>query len=107
VESAHGETVLPVRLSTDQRRGELFAPMHWTDAFTSAGPIGRVVGAAADPISGQPELKLTSVRISPVAPLWRGLVLRHSEALPGGSYYWSRVPLAQGHAFDLAGWAPL
>lgn len=27
--------------------------------------------------------------------------------MPRGSYYWARVPLARGHAFDLAGWAPL
>lgn len=107
VKSPHGETVLPVRLSPEQRRGEVFAPMHWTDAFTSAGPIGRIVGAATDPVSGQPELKATPVRVSPVAPLWRGLVLRHSDRIPDGPYYWARVPLPRGHAFDLAGWTPL
>jgi assimilatory nitrate reductase catalytic subunit len=81
--------------------------MHWTDRFSSAGPIDRLVGAATDPISGQPELKATPVRVTPVAALWRGLVLRHSEILPDGPYYWARVPLDDGHAFDLAGWAPL
>jgi assimilatory nitrate reductase catalytic subunit len=59
VESLHGATVLPVRLSSELRRGEVFAPMHWTDAFSSAGPIDRIVGAATDPVSGQPELKAT------------------------------------------------
>ena len=107
VESAHGETVLPVRLSAAQRRGEVFAAMHWTDSFSSAGPIGRLVQAATDPVSGQPELKLTAVRVTPVAPLWRGLVLRRGEDLPGGAYYWARVPLRPGHVFDLAGWAKL
>jgi assimilatory nitrate reductase catalytic subunit len=107
LESRHGETVLPVRLSQDQRPGEVFAPMHWTDRFSSAGPIGRLVGAATDPVSGQPELKATPVRVIPVAPLWRGLVLRHSERLPEGPYYWARVPLELGHAFDVAGWVPL
>ena len=33
VESAQGDTVLPVRLSTAQRRGEVFAAMHWTNSF--------------------------------------------------------------------------
>jgi assimilatory nitrate reductase catalytic subunit len=107
VESRHGATVLPTRLSTDQRPGEVFPPMHWTDRFTSAGPIDRLVGAETDPISGQPELKATPVRVIPVAPLWRGLVLRHSERLPDGPYYWARVPLDEAHAFDLAGWVPL
>ncbi len=107
VKSRHGETVLPTRLSADQRRGEGFSSMHWTDRFTSAGPINRLVEAATDPISGQPELKATPVRVIPVAPLWRGLVLRHSERVPDGPYYWARVPLEEGHAFDLAGWVPL
>ncbi len=107
VESRHGETVLPTRLSADQRPGEVFSSMHWTDRFTSAGPINRLVEAATDPISGQPELKATPVRVIPVAPLWRGLVLRHSERVPDGPYYWARVPLEEGHAFDLAGWVPL
>jgi assimilatory nitrate reductase catalytic subunit len=107
VESAHGETVLPVRLAAAQRRGEVFAAMHWTDSFSSAGPIGRLVPAATDPVSGQPELKLSAVRLTPLAPLWRGLVLRRGEMLPGGAYYWARVPLSRGQAFDLAGWVPL
>ncbi len=107
VESRHGATVLPIRLSTGQRRGEVFAAMHWTDRFTSAGPVGRIVGTAQDPISGQPELKATPVRVTPVASLWHGLLLRQSERAQPGPYYWARVPLAKGHAFDLAGCEPL
>jgi assimilatory nitrate reductase catalytic subunit len=107
VESPHGATVLPVRLSSDLRKGEVFAPMHWTDRFTSAGPIDALVGAATDPVSGQPELKATPVRVAPVAPQWHGLLLRGSEQLPCGPYYWARVPLARGHAFTLSGWEAL
>jgi assimilatory nitrate reductase catalytic subunit len=81
--------------------------MHWTDRFSSAGPIDRLVGAATDPVSGQPELKATPVRVTPIAVLWRALMLRRTEPLPGGPYYWARVPLDDGHVFDLAGWAPL
>ena len=47
-----------------QRHGEVFAPMHWTDQFASMGPIGRVVGAKVDPVSGQPELKATAATMS-------------------------------------------
>jgi assimilatory nitrate reductase catalytic subunit len=81
--------------------------MHWTDRFTSAGPIDRLVGAETDPISGQPELKATPVRVISVAPLWYGLLLRGSEQPPHGPYYWARVPLERGHAFTLIGWEPL
>jgi assimilatory nitrate reductase catalytic subunit len=107
VESRHGATVLPVRSSADQRRGEVFAPMHWTDRFTSAGPIDRLVGTVTDPISGQPELKVTPVRITPVTALWRGVLLRRSARPLSGPCYWARLPLDAGHAFELAGWEPL
>lgn len=109
VESRHGIATLRVHLSPAQRRGEVFAPMHWTDRFGSAGPIDRLVGAATDPISGQPELKATPVRIQPAAVLWRGMLLRRAERPPppSGPYYWARIPLSVGHAFELAGWEPL
>ena len=107
VESPHGATVLPIRLSPDLRRGEVFAPMHWNDRFTSAGPIDTLVGAATDPVSGQPELKATPVRVAPVAPQWHALLLRGSEQIPRGPYYWARVPLARGQAFTLVGFEPL
>ena len=109
VESRHGVAVLPVRLSPAQRRREVFAPMHWTDRFTSVGPIDRLVGSATDPISGQPELKATPVNIKPVAAQWRGMLLRRDELpLPSqGPYYWARIPLPIGHAFELAGWEAL
>jgi assimilatory nitrate reductase catalytic subunit len=108
VETRHASTVMPVRLTTAQRVGEIFAPMHWTDVHSSSGPVGRLVGAATDPISGQPELKGTPARVTPVATFWRGLLLRHEGMpLPAGPCYWARAPLAQGETFELAGWEPL
>jgi assimilatory nitrate reductase catalytic subunit len=108
IDSRFDAAVLPVRLSSDQRVGEVFAPMHWTDEFSSAGPVDRLVGAATDPISGQPELKGTPVAVTPVATFWRGMLLRRTEfAPPRDSHYWARIPLEHGHAFELAGWEPL
>jgi assimilatory nitrate reductase catalytic subunit len=82
--------------------------MHWTDAFSSSGPVGRIVTAALDPISGQPELKATPVRVEPVQVRWRGLLLHRHEVRPeAADLHWSRIPLPRGHALDLAGTAPL
>ncbi|MEN0074044.1 MAG: molybdopterin-dependent oxidoreductase [Paracraurococcus sp.] len=106
--SPHGETVLRVATEPGQRLGEVFVPMHWTDDFTSSGPVDRLVGAATDPVSGQPELKATPVRAEPLPVHWRGLLL-HRRALrpeaPG--LHWSRVPVVQGHVLELTGAAPL
>src|SRR5262249_45473389 len=98
-----GSAILLVRVSAVQRRGEGFAPMHWTDRFASTGPIGRIVSAVSDPISGQPGLKATAVKITPVPVSWWGLLLRRSELVVPGAICWSRVPVETGHAYALAG----
>jgi assimilatory nitrate reductase catalytic subunit len=107
IETAHGAAILRGRLSAAQRRGEVFAPMHWTDQFSAAGPINRLVTAARDPFSGQPELKATRAQLAPVPTLWRGLVVRHDAAMPRGPFYAARMPAAGGHVFVLRGWDPL
>ena len=100
--TAHGGTVLRAALDAGLRRGEVFVPMHWTDAFSSAGPVDRLVGAACDPVSGQPELKMTPLAVQPVTTAWRGLLL-HAHAVRPEGVVWSRVPVEHGHAFALAG----
>ncbi len=102
----HATTTLRAAIDPGQRPGEVFVPMHWTDAFSSAGPIDRLVGAAVDPISGQPELKATPLAIHPVPTRWRGLLLHAHPVRPTGPT-WSRIPVEHGHAFDLAGADPL
>ena len=106
LETAQGAAVLRAAVDAGQRAGEVFVPMHWTDAFSSAGPVGRLVTAATDPVSGQPELKATPLRARPVPTAWRGLLLHAHPVRPAGCV-WSRVPLEHGHAFDLAGAEPL
>jgi assimilatory nitrate reductase catalytic subunit len=107
IESCHSAAVLRARLSAEQRVGEVFVPMHWTDRFASTGPIDRVVGAARDPISGQPELKATAISLSAVPVVWWGLLLRRSELIVRRDIYWSRVPADRGHVYALAGWEKL
>ena len=104
--TAHGETVLRAAIEPGQRKGEVFVPMHWTDAFSSSGPIDRVVSAATDPVSGQPELKATALRVEPVPAQWRGLLMHAVAVRPQGPV-WSRIPLQHGHAFELTGAEPL
>ena len=106
LETVDGVAVLRAAIDAAQRPGEVFVPMHWTDAFASSGPIDRLVGAACDPVSGQPELKATPLRVSAVPTTWRGLLL-HANAVRPAGMVWTRMPLDHGHAFDLAGSEPL
>ena len=111
VESRHGAAVMPIRISAEPRPGEVFAPMHWSDKFSSSGPIDRLVGGATDPVSGQPELKATPVTVGRLTTRWRGFLLRRSAIMPrtegDDAFYWARIPIAAGHAYELAGWQEL
>ena len=109
-----------VRLCTDEgaailradprhsvRRGEIFAPMHWTDLFASTGPVGRTVSARVDPVSGQPELKATPASLSAVASYFHGLLLRRTGAALPDVCHWVRVPVDSGQLYRLTGLRPL
>jgi assimilatory nitrate reductase catalytic subunit len=102
IETAEGAMVLRAELTHAQRRGETFAPMHWTDAFASSGPVGRVVGAAPDPISGQPALKSTPVRIAPATERLHGVLLRQSGGALHEFCRWVRVPVENGQLYRLS-----
>jgi assimilatory nitrate reductase catalytic subunit len=101
--------VLRATFDTGMRPGDVFVPMHWTDQFASSGPVDRLVHAVTDPVSGQPDLKGTRVRVSAVTEAWRGLLLSRSAGKPAlrETEHWSRTPVAAGFAYDLSGTAPL
>lgn len=103
IDTDEGSVTLRVDLRHSQRRGEVFAPMHWTDAFASTGPVARAVSARTDPHSGQPELKATPARISAVPVALHGLLLRQGGGALPALCHWVRLPLAAGHAYRLAG----
>jgi assimilatory nitrate reductase catalytic subunit len=109
IENEKGALVARAVVSDTQRPGEVFAAMHWTQQFSSAGAVGRLVHDKTDPVSGQPDLKGSTVRISAIKPSWAAMLLCRGEAVPDlpEGVYWSKVPIGSGFAFELAGWLPL
>jgi assimilatory nitrate reductase catalytic subunit len=109
VESRHGALVTRAAIDDSVRPGDVFATMHWTDQFASSGPIDRLVHALTDPVSSQPDLKGTPVRVSAVAECWRGTLLRLDGDDPAlsPSAWWAKAPLENGYSFELAGWIAL
>jgi assimilatory nitrate reductase catalytic subunit len=101
--TAEGEIMLRVELRHAQRRGEVFAPMHWTDQFASSGPVAAVVNGRPDLISGQPELKATPAMIEPVASTFHGILLRRHSGRLAAFCHWTRVPIAEGQMYRLTG----
>jgi assimilatory nitrate reductase catalytic subunit len=107
VSSAEGEVTLRADLRHAQRRGEVYAPMHWTDQFASTGPVDRVVTARRDPLSGQPELKATPVDLTLVEAGFHGVLLRRRSGPLPDPCHWVRVPLSEGQMYRIAGLGPM
>ncbi|THD49123.1 MAG: nitrate reductase [Bradyrhizobium sp.] len=109
VETREGSVIMRASIDEGVRPGDVFAPMHWTDQFSSSGPIDKLVHAVTDPISGQPDLKGTRVRVAAVKEVWRGVLFRLASGGPevGEAVWWSKAQLKNGFAFELAGWTAL
>jgi hypothetical protein len=103
IESRHGAAIMRVRVTETQPCGQLFAAMHWSENNSSTGPADRLVGAACDPISGQPELKATAVRVWPQTVAWHGLLLRRACVRLQSADYWCRFAIEGGFGYALSG----
>jgi assimilatory nitrate reductase catalytic subunit len=102
VESAHGGIICRARIEAGQRSGEVFAPIHWTDQFASRARVDTLIAAVVDPISGQPESKLTAVAVRPAAMAWHGFaVLAEQPVLPPFAYA-ALAPCHSGWSLELA-----
>jgi len=91
VESAHGHVFVRVRVSDSQQTGSLFVPMHWSGQFSSQGRIGALIKSVVDPVSGQPESKHSTAKISKCKANWHGFILSRRSSLDlQYSTYWVR-----------------
>ena len=75
IESPWGGATLRLRHDPGMARGTVFVPMHWTSRFAPAARINASVNPAVDPVSGQPELKHTPIRLAPAPMAWHGFLL--------------------------------
>jgi assimilatory nitrate reductase catalytic subunit len=73
-ESRHGALLIRLAVSDDVRSGQCYVPMHWGRAsLASAGShgINALTNGAFDPISKQPELKHSAVRVERAVLPWQ------------------------------------
>lgn len=101
--SRWGEMIARARFDSGLRPGDLFAPMHWNEQFSSCGKADAVVNPEVDPFSGQPELKHTPVRVAPFRTLWHGFILSRRELQLHGISYWAKATGNGFYRYELAG----
>ncbi|OUM07154.1 nitrate reductase [Pseudomonas syringae] len=72
--SRRGELLLPVNCDDSLLPGQAFLPMHWGDRFLKGG-VNVLTQPAFDPVSKQPELKHSGVRIEKTRLTWQFFAL--------------------------------
>jgi assimilatory nitrate reductase catalytic subunit len=107
----YGQCVLKVVVTGQQQRGTLFAPIHWSEANSSAARVGALVAPFTDPFSGQPESKATAASILPHEYVFRGFVLSRAPLQLPDHAWWARVAVGGGCGYliadnaDLSAWS--
>jgi assimilatory nitrate reductase catalytic subunit len=103
--------ILPIVILKTQRKGELFAPIHWSKTWSSHVNITSLFTDANDKISGQPELKHAAVKLTKTAVKSQGsLFVREalSELLLNQICdYWVKIKLENGYQYHIALLHPL
>jgi assimilatory nitrate reductase catalytic subunit len=79
VHSVRGELLLRAESSPEQRRGDVFIPMHWGSRFMSGTGVNALTVSAFDPHSKQPELKHAAVEVARVDLAHELVVLRRLD----------------------------
>lgn len=104
LESRWGTMLARVHVTENQRPGDIYVPMHWSDQYARLARADALVNPATDPVSGQPELKHTPVRIAPYVAAWHGFVLsRRALTLPAAAEYAVRIRGQEFWRYELAG----
>ncbi|GAA4502146.1 molybdopterin-dependent oxidoreductase [Pseudaeromonas paramecii] len=101
--SPRGEVLARLERDDALADNEAFMPMHWSDSFTAAGGVNRLVAPVTDPVSGQPQFKQTRVLATPFNARWHGVWVGVHE--PEWSFvprWWSRRPVDGGECRLLA-----
>ncbi|ARN82331.1 nitrate reductase [Methylocystis bryophila] len=106
VSNAHGAVILRTLITDRQQRGSVFAPIHWTDQHAAAARVDALVAANVDPLSGQPELKASAVRIEAWPAVWFGFALTRKKPKEISAGYWALARTRFGWRIELAGKTP-
>lgn len=103
VSNPFGTFIGLVETAAGLRRGEVFAPIHWTAQYASHGRVDALVAPVVDPLSGQPESKHSVVKVAPYRVEWQGFLLSRQAVETSSLDYWVKVKGKQFFRYEMAG----
>lgn len=101
VHNDRGKIYVRTIITDRQHRGTVFIPMHWTGIAAKAARVDTVIAPQPDPVSGQPALKSSSVKIAPFEAAWYGFATGLTLEAPHTAY-WARAKCERGYRMELA-----
>lgn len=102
ISSPRGEVLVRALLTSRQRQGSVFAPMHWTDQFAAKGRLDALTAPLIDPISGQPALKHVAARIEKFAAKAFAFAVMRRKPERVDASYWAIAKCRGGWRVELA-----
>lgn len=100
--TSYGEMIARAEVTDNQKQGNVFVPMHWTEQLSSKGRVGALVNPVTDPLSGQPESKHTPATILPYKPQWYGFLLSRRALEINGVQYVVKIRGQKFYRYELA-----
>ena len=101
--SERGRLVARALITDAQQPGTVFSPMHWTGQTAMTARVDALVHSTVDPVSGQPALKSSRVRMQRQDADWYGFGASLQRPEPDGTDYWAAVRSGPGYRFECAG----
>ncbi len=107
IETVNGTATARAMVTDAISAGTVFVPIHWSGENSSGARMGALVHSAVDAISGQPDLKATPARVSPLEASCFGYFVTPSRAVPAGLMsqdvvYWARAVIQNGYVYTFA-----
>ena len=89
-------------ITSDQKQGNVFVPMHWNDQYASAARIDALVAPVTDPFSGQPALKGSIAQVEKADMALHGFALTRDEPDIRALTYWVLAKTDGGWRLEFA-----
>ena len=107
VSSQFGYVLLRANVTSQVEKGNVFAPIHWTDQFASKARIDSLIEANLDPISGQPATKNSPVSVEKFVVAQYGFLISRERPKMVPADYWALAKTGGGWRVEFANVDPI
>jgi len=102
INSEQGEMLVRALLTKQQSKGQLFSPIHWNKQTAKSANVCNLANDDTDPVSGQPALKSSQVKINKWNYQSEAMLLTRAEIDLELFDYWVKQKVEKGYLYRIA-----